>query len=90
MKEDLDWFLVQRVQAGDTSAFGELVEKYQKRIYEIAYGFTHHPEDANDLSQEIFLRASKALGRFNGNSSFYAWLYRIAQNVCIDHTRRKR
>ena len=89
MKEDLDWFLVQRVQAGDTSAFGELVEKYQKRIYELAYGFTHHPEDAHDLSQEIFFKAFRALGGFKGDSSFYTWLYKIARNAGIDHTRRK-
>jgi RNA polymerase sigma-70 factor (ECF subfamily) len=89
MKDDLDRFLVERVQEGDTSAFGELVEKYQKRIYELAYGFTHHPEDAHDLSQEIFFKAFKALKRFKGDSSFYTWLYRIARNAGIDHTRRK-
>ena len=89
MKEDLDHFLVERVQDGDTSAFGELVQKYQKRIYELAYSFTHHPEDAYDLSQEIFFKAFKALKGFKGESSFYTWMYRIAKNAGIDYTRRK-
>jgi len=89
MKEDADRFLVERAQCGDTCAFGELVQKYQKRIYELAYSFTHHPEDALDLSQEIFIRAFKALKRFESKSTFYTWIYRIAQNAGIDYTRRK-
>ena len=64
MKEDSDRYLVKRAQCGDTRAYGELVQKYQKRIYEIAYNFTHHPEDAYDLSQEIFLQ------RLQGAESF--------------------
>jgi RNA polymerase sigma-70 factor (ECF subfamily) len=89
MKEDLDRFLVERVQSGDFSAFGELVQKYQKRIYELVYSFTHHPEDASDLCQEIFLKAFKALRKFESKSTFYTWLYRIARNACIDYTRRR-
>ena len=89
MKEDPDRFLVERVQAGEVSAFGGLVQKYQKRIYELAYSFTRHPEDAYDLSQDIFLKAYKALGRFESKSSFYTWIYKIAQNAGIDSTRRK-
>jgi len=88
-KGELDRFLVERVQDGDSSAFGELVQKYQKRIYELAYSFTHHPEDAYDLSQEIFLKAFRALKRFKGQSSFYTWIYKIAKNACIDYTRRR-
>ena len=89
MKEDTDRYLVKRAQCGDTRAFGELVQKYQKRIYELAYNFTHHPEDAYDLSQEIFLRSYKALNRFQNKSTFYTWIYRIAKNACIDYTRRR-
>ena len=89
MKEDPDRYLVKRAQCGDTRAFGELVQKYQRRIYELAYNFTHHPEDAYDLSQEIFLRGFKALNRFESKSTFYTWIYRIAKNACIDYTRRR-
>ena len=89
MKDDPDQGLVERVRVGDTEAFGELVHKYQKRIYELAYSFTHNPEDAYDLSQEIFLKAFKALKRFEGKCSFYTWIYQIARNSCIDYTRRR-
>ncbi len=89
MKADPDRYCVESAQSGDTQAFGELVQKYQKRIYELAYNFTHNPEDAYDLSQEIFLRAFKALKQFENKSTFYTWLYRIAKNACIDYTRRR-
>ena len=89
MKQDPDRFFVECVQTGDTAAFGELVQKYQKRIYELAYRFTHHPEDASDLSQDVFLKAFKTLKRFQGKSAFYTWLYKIAYNAGIDYTRRK-
>ncbi|HIA64725.1 TPA: sigma-70 family RNA polymerase sigma factor [Candidatus Poribacteria bacterium] len=89
MKDVPDHFFVQKVKSGDTEAFGELVRRYQKRIYELAYRFARHPEEAYDLSQEIFLKAFNALDRFRGSSGFYTWLYKIAQNTCIDYTRRK-
>ena len=88
--QDNDKFLVERFQQGDNKAFDELVRKYQNKIYELAYRFTHNVEDALDLSQEIFLRAFKSLGGFKQQSSFYTWLYRIAQNLCIDYTRHKK
>ncbi|MBC8229204.1 sigma-70 family RNA polymerase sigma factor [bacterium] len=90
MKTDIDGFLVKRFKSGDTKAFDELVLKYQKQIYELAYNFTHHVDDAFDLSQEIFLRAFKALDKFKGEAAFYTWLYRIAKNACIDYTRKRK
>jgi len=89
MKDVPDRVFVQKVTSGDTEAFGELVRRYHKRIYELAYRFSRHPEEAYDLSQEIFLKAFNALERFRGSSGFYTWLYKIAQNTCIDYTRRK-
>ena len=89
MKADPDRFLIECAQNGDIAAFGELVNKYQKRIYELAYRFTHHPEDAADLCQEIFLKAFRALGRFENKSTFYTWIYQIAKNTCIDYSRRR-
>jgi len=86
MDEDLG--LVERFQLGDISAFNTLVSKYQTRIYDVVYSHTHNIEDAYDLSQEVFLRAFKSLGKFKKRSSFYTWLYRIAINACIDFTRQ--
>ena len=85
--EDLE--LVRRFQNGDSTAFDPLVSKYQGKIYDIAYYHTHNAEDAYDLSQEVFERAFKSLGRFRRRSSFYTWLYRIAVNACIDYGRKK-
>jgi len=85
--EDLD--LVESFQRGDVVAFELLVRKYQSKIYEIAYRHTRNAEDAYDLSQEVFERVFKSLGRFKGNSSFYTWLYRIAINACIDYGRKR-
>lgn len=89
MPEYTDHFLVVRAQRGDKEAFAELVGKYQKRIYELAYGFTHHREDALDLAQEIFLKAYRGLRSFRGESSFYTWLYCIAQRACTDYIRKR-
>lgn len=83
--EDID--LVERFQRGDLTAFDMLVNKYQHKIYNIVYHHIRNVEDAYDLSQEVFLRAFKALGRFKKKSSFYTWLYCIAVNVCIDYGR---
>ena len=89
MTEIDDNILVKKVQAGNKDAFGELVLRYQKRIYNKAYSFTHNVEEARDLSQEIFLKAFKAIHRFRGNSAFYTWLYQIARNAGIDYTRKR-
>jgi RNA polymerase sigma-70 factor (ECF subfamily) len=88
--QDKDKLLVERFQQGEKTAFDELVRIYQNKIYKLAYRFTHNVEDALDLSQEIFIRAFKSLGDFKQQSSFYTWLYRIAQNLCIDYTRHKK
>lgn len=64
--------------------------KYQKRIYDLAYSFTHNVEDAYDLSQDIFLKAFTAIHIFRANSAFYTWLYQIARNTGIDYTRRRK
>jgi len=90
MTENNDGILVKKVQAGDNDIFGELVRKYQQQIYDKAYSFTHNVEDAYDLSQEIFLKAFKAIHTFRGNSAFYTWLYQIAQNAGIDYIRKKK
>lgn len=85
---DGEFHRVDRVDI-DIQAFDNLVVKYQKRVYEIAYSFTHNVDEAYDLSQDIFVKAFKSLYSFNKGSAFYTWLYRIAQNTCIDYIRKR-
>lgn len=88
--QDEDKSLVERFQQGDDGAFDELVRKYQSKVYELAYHFTHNVEDALDLSQEAFLRVFKSLPAFKQQSSFYTWLFRIVKNLGIDYSRRQK
>ena len=74
-KDDSQW--VELAKTGDTAAFDKLVELYHSRIYTLTYQMTSNREDAEDLTQEIFVKAFEALPRFKGQSSFYTWLYRI-------------
>lgn len=84
-----DLALVEAARGGDRRAFGELVERYQRRVYAIAFGILRNREDAWDVAQEAFVKAYKNLDRFEGNSAFYTWLYRITYNLSIDTLREK-
>ena len=88
MVEVSDWELVQRCQAGDTSAFQELVSRYQQKVFMVILGLLRNREDALEVSQETFFRAYRKINSFQGGSSFYTWLYRIAVNMAIDAQRR--
>jgi RNA polymerase sigma-70 factor (ECF subfamily) len=81
--------LVRAAQKGDESAFRQLVERYQRRIYQLALGMTKDPDDAMDIAQETFVRVHKYLPSFKGDSSFFTWTYRIATNLCLDAQRKK-
>lgn len=81
--------LIARFQNGDVEAFNPLVLKYQKRIYNLIYRQIRDRETAKDISQEVFLKAFKALPNFKGGSAFYSWLYRIAINSSIDFQRQR-
>lgn len=81
---------VRRAQRGDRLAFGELVRSTQQQVYNLAYHFFPQPQEAEDLTQEIYLRAWRALPDFRGEAHFSTWLYRIAANVCLNRRRQIR
>ena len=90
MEEGPDQTLTEQNPAGFSEEFGFLAEKYQRKVYEIAYNFTRNVDEANDLSQEIFLKAYRSVPNFESSSTFYTWLYRIAYNAGIDYTRKRK
>ena len=76
--------LIDRARSGDLEAYDELIRRHQERIYGTVYHMTSNHEDANDLTQETFIKAFQALKSFKGGSSFYTWIYRIAVNKTIN------
>ena len=82
--------LVARSQRGDADSFNELVLRWERPIYALAYRTIGREEDARDVCQETFLRAFRALPGFRGQAKFSSWLYRIALNLCRDWIRRER
>ncbi|MCK7489699.1 MAG: sigma-70 family RNA polymerase sigma factor [Anaerotruncus sp.] len=81
--------LVRLAQEGSPAAYEELVTKYQSKVYSMALSFTRNREAADDLAQEVFLKAYLALPRFHGKSEFGTWLYRISINHVRDYLRKK-
>jgi len=81
--------LVSEAQAGNRTAFEELVRKYDRDVLRLALNLMKRPEDARDVYQEAFLKVYRNLHRFRFECSFYTWLYRIVTNVCLDHLRRR-
>jgi len=84
-----DSSLVELCLQGDRSAYASLVERYRKQIYSITYSMTHNHADADDLSQDTFIRAYENLRKFKLGTNFRSWLCRIATNLCIDHLRHR-
>jgi RNA polymerase sigma-70 factor, ECF subfamily len=82
--------LVSRSIGGDVESFNQLVLRWERPIYALAYRVIGREEDARDVCQETFLRAFRALGGFRGQAKFSSWLYRIALNLCRDWVRRQR
>lgn len=82
--------LVERALAGDGDAFGEVVRRWERKIYALAYGITGSVEEARDATQETFINAYRNLPRFRGEAQVSSWLHRIAVNQCITRQRRAR
>lgn len=89
---EADLLLVERVQSGDREAFGLLVGKYQRKLLRLVMRLVRDPAEAEDVTQEAFIKAYRALANFRGESAFYTWLYRIgvntAKNWLMAHGRR--
>ena len=84
-----DQQLVARTQAGDAAAFDQLVVKYTPRLYGLVYNMTSNHEDTNDLLQDVFSKAYKAIRGFRGKSSFYTWIHSIAVNMTLNFLKKR-
>ena len=87
---DADLGIVRAVQAGDVAAFEQLITTYRERVFGMVYNMTSNREDAADLTQDAFIKAFQSINRFQGQSSFFTWLYRIAINSTLTHLRKNR
>jgi RNA polymerase sigma-70 factor (ECF subfamily) len=85
-----DKILVERCRQGDDDAWRELVDRFGQKIYSVAYHFTLRREDAEELSQEIFLKIFESLDKYNGGFPLIAWIVALARNLCIDRYRRRK
>lgn len=85
-----DRTLIHRCQQGDMNAFNELVQRYEKVVYNFAYRLTGSYDDANDVAQDAFVRAYNAIRSFRGDSAFSTWLFRITTNVFLDEKKKTR
>lgn len=85
--EDRD--LVRRTLNGETRAFGFLVDRYQKPVFNVALRISHNPTDAEDIAQTVFMKAFRKLESFDDEQRFFSWLYRIAINESINYSRRR-
>lgn len=87
---EVDSGLVRKAKQGDIQAFEKLINKHQKRVYNIALRMLQNPEDAYDISQEVFIRVFKSMKEFREEASFSTWIYRIAKNACLDELRKRK
>jgi len=88
-RTDEDQQLVARTQSGDAAAFDQLVVKYTPRLYGLVYNMTSNHEDTNDLLQDVFSKAYKAIRGFRGKSSFYTWIHSIAVNMTLNFLKKR-
>lgn len=90
MKQEQDFVLVQRCLEGDNDAFEVLVDRYQKPIYNLALRFTANREDAEDITQGVFVKVYEKLRSFDPKHKFFSWLYKIAVNESLNFLGRKK
>ncbi len=89
-RQEEDRELVRLSQAGDEAAFEQLVRRHQHRVFALVGGILRHPEDVEDIAQQVFLKAYLGLKKFDQRAAFSTWLYKIAVNECWDYLRKKK
>ncbi len=82
--------LIQEILLGNNNAFKTLVEKYQQQVFRVVMGFVHSKEDAEDVTQDIFIKVYQSLSSFKGKSEFSTWLYRVAVNMSLNFINRNK
>jgi RNA polymerase sigma-70 factor (ECF subfamily) len=82
--------LVERAKSGDIEAFEQLIVGCQKKVFNIAYRMIGNYDDANELAQEVFLKAFRSIKKFKGDSLFSTWIYKVTTNVCLDEIRTRK
>src|SRR3954470_6005184 len=85
----VDADLIARAAGGDTAAFQVLVEQHRAMVYRVAYQFAGHHYDAEDITQDVFIKVYRSLPRLRQGAQFTSWIYRIAMNACLDRRRRQ-
>jgi RNA polymerase sigma-70 factor (ECF subfamily) len=90
MMDESERLLIERCKLGERAAFDELVRKYEKRVYNLAYRLSGSYDDANDISVDAFVRVCQAIRLFRGDANFSTWLFRIVTNVYLDRRKRNR
>jgi RNA polymerase sigma-70 factor (ECF subfamily) len=90
MKLIADTYYIEKIQAGETDGFAVLMERYSRPVFNLILKMTENREDAEELTQDVFLKAFRSLGSFQGESRFSTWLYRIAYNTAVSATRKRR
>ncbi len=85
-----EWTLIEKLKQGDESAFKTIVETWQNMVYNTAIGIVQNAEDAEDITQEVFVQVYQSISSFKGDSKFSTWLYRITVTKALDHERRKK
>ncbi len=88
--ERTDSELVSRCLKGDNEAFSELISRYKRLIYSVAYKFSRDNEEVNDMAQEAFIKIYRSLSRYDAQYKFSTWSVKVATNICLDHVRRKK
>jgi len=88
LKDMDDQSLVRRVQEGDQEAFTELVDRWQNKIHRFAYGFLADADDAGEITQKTFIKAYQKLDTLDDRGKFSSWIYRVANNLCLDELKR--
>ncbi len=85
-----EWNLIEQLKRGDESAFKQIVDSSQGLVYNTALGIVQHPEDAEDVAQEVFVQLYESIRSFKGESKLSTWLYRITISKAMDHLRKKK